>query len=216
MLTLALPTGRVQSDCLEILAGAGLPTERLRNAGRNLVIREEKFQYLLSKPSDIPMLVCQGAADLALAGSDVTEEAGLELAELLDTGRGRCFMAIAGPKELAERFRQHESELMGLRIATKYLNTAERAFASRGVQVRLLHLHGSVELAPALGLSDCILDIVQTGGTLVANGLEIIEKTADVSLRLIGNPGALQLRWEDLSDVVLALRAFVEREGEIS
>ena len=214
MLTFALPTGRVLGDCIEILEGSGLPTERLRNAGRNLVIQEETFQYLLSKPSDIPTLVSQGAADLALAGSDVITETGVALAELLDTKKGLCYMAIAGPKELAERFRRHESELMGLRIATKYLNTAEKTFAARGVQVRLLHLHGSVELAPALGLSDCILDIVQTGSTLAANGLEVIERTADVSLRLIGNPGALQLRWEELSDVVSALRSFIEREDK--
>ena len=104
MLTLALPTGRVLNDCIEILEGSGLPTERLRNAGRNLVIREATFQYLLSKPSDIPTLVCQGAADLALAGSDVITETGLELVELLDTEKAAVLWLLPAQKSLPNAF----------------------------------------------------------------------------------------------------------------
>ncbi len=215
MLTFALPTGRSLDACVEILGGAGLPVERLRNPGRNLVIDEEpdkagrRYRYLLGKPSDIPTLVSQGVADLALVGNDVTEEAGVDLAELLDTERGKCYMAIAGPPELAGRFGGHVSELMGLRVATKYDRTARRTFAAWGVQIRILYLHGSVELAPALGLADCIFDIVQTGGTLKANGLVVIKRTAEVSLRLVANQGALQLRWDELRDAVTAVEGFV-------
>lgn len=214
MLTFALPTGRSFGACVEILEGAGLPVARLRNPGRNLVIDEEpgkdgkKYRYLLGKPSDIPTLLSQGVASLALVGNDVTDEACVELAELFDTGRGRCCMAIAGPPELACRFGGHVSELMGLRVATKYDRTARRTFAAWGVQIRILYLHGSVELAPALGLADCIFDIVQTGGTLEANGLAVIKRTADVSLRLVADPGALQLRWEELQDAVTSVEAF--------
>ena len=118
-------------------------------------------------------------------------------------------MAIAGPPELAGRFGGHVSELMGLRVATKYDRTARRTFAAWGVQIRILYLHGSVELAPALGLADCIFDIVQTGGTLKANGLVVIKRTADVSLRLVANQGALQLRWDALRNAVGAVEEFV-------
>lgn len=212
----ALPTGRSLDACAEILEGAGLPVERLRNAGRNLVIDEGGYRYLLGKPSDIPTLVSQGVAELGLVGNDVTDESDVELAELLDTGWGRCYMAIAGPSALAERFEGHASGLMGLRVASKYHKTARRTFASWGVQIRILYLNGSVELAPALGLADCIFDVVQTGGTLKANGLVVIKRTAEVSLRLVANPGALQLRWENLQETVDAMRRFVaeaKREG---
>ncbi len=104
MLTFALPTGRSLDSCVDILARAGLPTAKLKEAGRNLVIEEASFRYLLSKPSDVPAMVHYGAADLALAGNDVIEEAGIALTELLDTGRGRCVMAVAGPGEMAEKF----------------------------------------------------------------------------------------------------------------
>lgn len=214
MLTFALPTGRSFMSCVEMLEGAGLPAQGLREVGRSLVIESsspgrESHRYLLGKPSDIPTLVAQGVADLALVGSDVVQESGVDMAELLDTGRGRCFMAIAGPEGVSERFAGHRSELMGLRVATKYGRTARQTFEAWGVQIRILSLHGSVELAPALGLADCIFDIVQTGDTLRANGLSVIKRTAEVSLRLAANTGALQLRWESLRGAVEALEKFV-------
>lgn len=209
MLTLALPTGRSMGDCVEIIEGAGLPASRLKEAGRSLVIEEGNFRYLLTKPSDVPAMVYYGAADLALAGSDVIEESGIALAELLDTGRGKCFMAIAGPPHAAEKFNGHVSRLMGLRVATKYARIAERTFASWGVQIKILKLNGSVELAPALKLSDCIFDIVQTGNTLRANGLRIIKETAPVSLRLVAGGGALQMRWGSMFGAVESIAAYV-------
>lgn len=212
MLTLALPTGRSLEDAVEIIEGAGLPAAKLKKAGRNLVVEEGNFRYLLTKPSDVPAMVYYGAADLALAGSDVIEESGIALAELLDTGRGKCFMAIAGPAHAAEKFNGHVSRLMGLRVATKYTRIAEKTFASWGVQIKILKLNGSVELAPALKLSDCIFDIVQTGSTLRANGLQIIKETAPVSLRLIAGGGALQLRWNSMFGVVESIEQYV-REG---
>ena len=203
---IALPTGRSLDTCINIIKGAGLPASQLETAGRNLVIDDSGYRYLLGKPSDIPTLVSQGVADLALVGNDVTDESDSEITELHDTGLGVCYMAIAGPPETAKRFDGHASELMGLRVATKYQKTARRTFASWGVQIRILYLNGSVELAPALGLSDCIFDIVQTGGTLAANGLVVIKRTADVSLRLIANRGALQLRWGTLKQTVEAMK----------
>ncbi|MDR3354615.1 MAG: ATP phosphoribosyltransferase [Synergistaceae bacterium] len=214
MPVIALPTGRSFDSCVEIIQGAGLPVGRLKDAGRNLVIDEGEYRFLMGKPSDIPTLVSQGVADLALVGSDVTEESDADLTELLDTGRGRCYMAVAGPEELARRFSGHASSLMGLRVGTKYQRTARRTFAAWGVQIRTLYLNGSVELAPALGLADCIFDIVQTGGTLRANGLAVIKRTAEVSLRLVAGFGALQLRWGSLRSVVEAVEDFVSSGGE--
>ncbi|MDO5116252.1 MAG: ATP phosphoribosyltransferase [Synergistaceae bacterium] len=209
MLTFALPTGRSLDSCIEILDSAGLPTEKLKKAGRNLVIEEASFRYLLSKPSDVPAMVYYGAADLGLAGKDVIEEAGIALTELLDTGRGSCFMAVAGPSAIAEKFNGHLCGLMGLKVATKYTRLAERTFGEWGVQIKLLKLNGSVELAPALGLADCIFDVVQTGGTLRANGLSVIKKTMPVSLRLVAGISSVQLRWNSLFGVVDSIGAAV-------
>ncbi|MDL2263844.1 ATP phosphoribosyltransferase [Synergistaceae bacterium OttesenSCG-928-I11] len=209
MTTIALPTGRSLGDCVEILKGAGLPTENLSNAGRHLVVADGPFRYLLGKPTDIPTLVSQGAADLALVGNDVTDESEVDVTEILDTGRGKCFMAVAGTPETAVRFDGHVTNLMGLRVATKYVRTASRTFEEWGAQIRVLNLNGSVELAPALGLANCIFDIVQTGGTLKANGLVVIRRTAEVSLRLIANRSALQLRWSVLRETVDAIQKFV-------
>ncbi|MDR1885784.1 MAG: ATP phosphoribosyltransferase, partial [Synergistaceae bacterium] len=119
MPVIAIPTGRSFDSCVEIMEGAGLPVARLKSAGRNLVVEEGDCRFLLSKPSDIPTLVSQGASDLALVGNDVTDESDVELTELLDTGRGRCFMAVAGPADLAARFSGHASSLMGMRVGTK-------------------------------------------------------------------------------------------------
>jgi ATP phosphoribosyltransferase len=209
MPVIALPTGRSFEACVDIIEGSGLPVKLLRSAGRNLVVNDGGYRYLLGKPSDIPTLVSQGLAELALVGNDVTEESGLMLTELLDTGMGRCFMAVAGPPNIADRFDGRASDLMGIRVASKYQFSARKTFESWGAQAKILHLNGSVELAPALGLADCIFDIVQTGGTLKANGLSVIKRTAEVSLRLVANPGALQLRWESLRGALDAMRNFV-------
>jgi ATP phosphoribosyltransferase len=210
MLTFALPTGRSLQSCIEILAGAGLPVEKLKNPGRNLVIEDGIFRYLLSKPSDVPAMAHYGAADLALAGSDVIAESGISLSEILDTGRGKCFMAVAGPAEFAAKFDGNTCGLMGIKVATRYARIAERTFDSWGVQIKILKLNGSVELAPALGLSDCIFDIVQTGNTLRANGLTVIKETETVSLRLVAGHGSVQLRWRLISGVVSAIEKYIK------
>ncbi len=209
MLTFALPTGRSLENCIEILEGAGLPVEKLKKPGRNLVIDEGSFRYLLSKPSDVPAMVHYGAADLAIAGSDVIEESGISLVELTDTGRGKCFMAVAGTQAAAMKFNGKACSLMGLKVATKYARIAENTFNSWGVQIKILKLNGSVELAPALGLSDCIFDIVETGNTLRANGLIVIKETAPVSLRLVAGAGSVQLRWRSMFGVVNSIENYV-------
>ena len=210
MLTFALPTGRSLQDAIELLGGAGLPVEKLKNPGRNLVFEEGDYKYILSKPTDVPAMVHYGVADLALAGSDVIKEEEIAVAELLDTGRARCVMAVAGPAEMAERFGGDVCRLMGLRVATKYTKTAKRTFESWGIHIKILKLNGSVEIGPALGLSDCIFDIVQTGNTLRANGLTVIKEAAPVSMRLIAGLGSMQMNWNKMSGVVESIRKYVE------
>lgn len=211
MTVIAIPTGRSYGECVEILLGAGLPAEALQSAGRNLVVDQGRYRYLLGKPSDIPTLISQGVAELALVGSDVIGESEVELTELFDTDRGRCFLAVAGPESVAERFGGHTSALMGLKVGTTYVKTARRTFESWGAQIKVLKLNGSVELAPALGVADCIFDVVQTGGTLRANGLTIIKRASDVSLRLVASSAALQLRWRELRETVEAIRRYILR-----
>ena len=211
MLTIALPTGRVFSDAVEMISGAGLPCDGLASPGRKLVIESGDFRYILAKPSDVPLYVSYGTADLAFAGGDVLLESAMPVVELLDTGSGRCSVVVAGPRSQAERFRGHASELMGLKVATKYPRIADGHFSARGAQVDIIHLHGSIELAPKLGLSDCILDIVQTGTTLKANGLVVLEEFFPVSLRLVSSLAASQLAWEALEDVTERIARACER-----
>ncbi len=201
MLTIALPTGRVFSQAVDLIRGAGLPWKELSSPGRRLVMEEEGIRYILAKPSDVPLYVGYGTADLAFAGGDVLLESGMPLVELLDTEQGKCSVVVAGPRSVASRFLGHSSELMGIRVATKYPRIADRHFSSRGAQVDILHLHGSIELAPKLGLADCILDIVQTGNTLKANSLEILEEVCSVSLRLVGSRKSIAFRWPEVREI---------------
>jgi ATP phosphoribosyltransferase len=212
MLTIALPTGRVFSDAVEMIAGAGLPCDGLASPGRKLVIEAGEFRYILAKPSDVPLYVSYGTADLAFAGGDVLLESAMPVVELLDTGAGRCSVVVAGPRSQAERFRGHASELMGLKVATKYPRIADGHFSARGVQVDIIHLHGSIELAPKLGLSDCILDIVQTGSTLRANSLEVLEHVCDGSLRLVASRKSTALRWKEVQSVMNKISSHVKEK----
>jgi ATP phosphoribosyltransferase len=210
MLSIALPTGRVLSEAQDLLASLGLPTAKLRKAGRSLVVHDGNCHYLLAKPMDVPLYAHYGIADLALVGSDVLAESASSLIELADTGRGRCRLVVAGPQALDSRFWGHESAIMGLRVATKYPRIADSHFASRGAQVRIISLNGSIELAPLLDLSDCILDIVQTGTTLEANGLVVLDEVAPVSLRLVASRRSAQLRWQEIAPLLEKLDAIRE------
>lgn len=210
MITFAIPTGRSYDDCTEILANAGLPVSKLRDPGRSLIIDEGNFRYLLSKPVDIPVIVHCGAAHLGLVGSDVTEESRVPLSELADTGRGRCFMAVAGTEDTAARFEGDILRLMGIKVATKYPRLAERTFEEMGLEIKTIKLNGSIELAPALGLAECIFDVVQSGATLRANGLSVIKRAMEVSLRLVGGRSSLQTSWDSLYPIIRAVSAGTE------
>lgn len=210
MITMALPTGRVMNEAISILKRSGLPVDRLSDPGRDLVVEEGPLRYILAKPMDVPLYVDRGVADLALVGSDVLMESEASLVELLDTGMGKCSLQVAGPKGMEDRFRKHRSELMGLRVATKYPRTTDHHFSRKGVQVDIVHLNGSIELAPRLGMTDCIVDIVQTGSTLKANGLILLESVAAVSLRLVASRKSYSLSWDGIRPVMESMRGKME------
>jgi len=202
MLSIVLPTGRVFDEAVEVLGEIGLPTGKLSHKGRSLVIEDDGWRYFLAKPMDVPLFVHSGIADIGLAGSDVLWETNATLIELADTRRGLCRLVVAGPQAVAPRFMGHESALMWLKVATKYPRIADSHFSSKGVQVEVVHLHGSVELAPRLGLADCILDIVQTGATLEANHLTVLEEVAPVSLRMVASRYGIQRGWSSILPLV--------------
>jgi len=212
MLTIVLPTGRVLKDALSLMEKTGIPVEKINERGRKLIVNDGAFRFIFAKPMDVPLHISHGTADIGFVGSDVMKELDVPLVELVDTGRGKCRMVVAGPPELEPRFCGHESGLMWLTVATKYPNIADRHFSSLGVQVQILNLHGSIELAPEIGLSDCILDIVQTGRTLKANNLKILDNVIPVSLYLAGNKKSSQFKWEEISNIVHRIKEI--KEGE--
>jgi ATP phosphoribosyltransferase len=187
-LTLALSKGRILDDTLPLLAAAGIrPVDD--PASRKLILRTDRddVRLLVIRASDVPTFVEHGAADLGVAGKDVLLEHGGEgLYEPLDLGIARCRLMVAAPVGAG---------LPGgrLRVATKYVTATRRHYAARGEQVEIIKLYGSMELAPLVGLADRIVDLVDTGNTLRANGLEPVEEVCQISSRLVVNKAAMKL-----------------------
>jgi ATP phosphoribosyltransferase len=203
-LTIALPKGRVLRAVAPLLARAGADAATLLAEDRSLV-RESVaagLRFLLLKPDDVPTYVEYGAADLGICGRDVLTERPCDLYQPLDLGVGRCRMIVAG---VAGR----PAPTGVPRVATKYPRTAAEHFARRGVQAEVIYLQGSVELAPLVGLSDIIVDLVETGATLAQNGLEEREEVARISSVLVANRAAYKLRQDRIRPLLEALRAAV-------
>lgn len=218
-LTIALPKGRSVKPVAELFERAGIsPRESagdpslydlLTSASRSLVrhaqFRALDLQLLLLKPDDIPTYVEYGTADLGVCGRDVLLEREPNVYQPLDLNVARCRLVVAG-LEAAAHFPGRPARTMP-RVATKFPKTAAAHFARRGMQVEIVDLHGSVELAPVLGLADCIVDLVETGTTLVENGLEVRDHIASVSSVLIANRPAFKRRSTELRPLLDALRA---------
>jgi ATP phosphoribosyltransferase len=201
LLTVALPKGRVLRAVAPLLARAGADAEALLADDRTL-IRESPaagLRFLLLKPDDVPTYVEYGAADLGVCGRDVLMERPSDIYQPLDLGVGRCRMVVAGPvgKVPPEGVP---------RVATKYPRSAAAHFARKGVQAEVVYVQGSVELAPLVGLADLIVDLVETGATLVPNGLEVREEVARVSSVVVVNRAAYKLRHDRLRPLLDALR----------
>lgn len=211
MLTFAIPKGRIYKQALPLLEAVGIVPAVDPETSRQLILptRREDIQFLILRASDVPTYVEYGAADLGIVGKDILEEYGADgLFEPLDLKIARCWLMTAA--KVGEPWPSCR-----LRIATKYPNITRRYFASQGVQAEIIKLYGSMELAPLVGLADGIVDLVETGKTLKANGLEPRELIMEVSSRLVVNPAAMTLKHQALQEIIETLRRVVaEREEE--
>jgi ATP phosphoribosyltransferase len=206
MLTIAIAKGRMQDDALALLERAGIRVSEDARSSRRLAITDESGQYrfIFVKPADVPVYVEHGIADCGVVGRDVLLESRADLLLPLDLGIARCRMVVAAvDAEIMTR------SLGMLRVATKYSHIAGAHFGARGIPVEIIQLSGSVELAPALGLADLIVDLVETGRTLRENGLTVVEEIAESTGRLVVNRASYQLKSEAVAHLVQALEAGV-------
>ena len=190
MINIALPKGRLGEKVYGIFEAAGYACPEIREENRKLTFKnpETGVRYFWVKPSDVAIYVERGAADLGVAGKDILLEYEPDVYELLDLGIGKCRMCVAGPAQ----FRDDPAQT--LRVATKFQHIAQSYYAAQSRQIDIIHLNGSIELAPILGLSDVIVDIVETGKTLLENGLAPLETICPISARLIANKAAWKFR----------------------
>ena len=205
-LRVAVPKGAIFNDALRALGRAGLPVEVLRNDGRRLFYREEGTEFIVGRPSDVPVFVEHGAADVGIVGKDVLEEQRPNVVELSDLGTGACRMILAAPVNKAGEIRRAISHAEVVRVATKFPNTARRYFEALGRQAEIIELHGSVELAPLVGLCECIVDLTATGTTLRENDLMVLDEISSSTARLIANRGAYRLRHEEIAALLDAMQ----------
>jgi ATP phosphoribosyltransferase len=188
-LRIALAQGTIFGEIREALGAVGLPTDGL-TGHRRLVVRAAGVVYVLCRPSDVPTYVAHGAADLGVVGRDVLLESEEDVIDLVDLGFGVCRFVVAAPTGSLDRALSEYQHLGSLEVATKYPRVAQRHFEARGTQVEIVKLNGAVELAPQVGLSDWIVDLVSTGRTLRENDLAIVEEITTCSARLIANRAA--------------------------
>ncbi len=197
-LRIALTKGRLEKDTVALFEKIGYDCEAVRNKGRRLILPVgDSLEVVLAKAADVITYVEHGVCDMGVVGKDVIMEHGSSFYEVLDLGFGRCRFALAAPKG-ADFWSGYSART----IATKYPATARAFFESRGMDVRIIKIEGSVELAPLLGLSDAIVDIVETGTTLKENGLEVVETICPISARLIVNIASLKLRKQEIESLV--------------
>ena len=197
-LNIALPKGRLGDKAYGLLAAAGYEANENYNETRKLVVEnpEAGVRYFLVKPSDVAIYVEHGAADIGIVGKDILTESGADVYELLDTGMGKCRMCVAGPRNFVD------DESRALRVATKFVNIARAHYESIGRDIDIIKLNGSIELAPILGLSDVIVDIVETGTTLKENNLAVLEEFMPISARFIANKASYKFKYAQLTELL--------------
>lgn len=208
-LTFALGKGRLANQTLEIFEKIGITCEEMKDKdSRKLIfVNEElKLKFFLAKGPDVPTYVEYGAADIGVVGKDTILEEGRKVHEVLDLLYGACRMCVCGPKEAVSLLEHHEL----IRVATKYPNIAKDYFHNKKHQtVEIIKLNGSIELAPIVGLSEVIVDIVETGSTLKENGLSILEEICPLSARMIVNPVSMRMESERIKSLLLKLRTAI-------
>ena len=207
MLNVALPKGRLGDKVYNMLASVGYGCPENYNDTRKLVVEnpEAGIRYFLVKPSDVTIYVEHGAADVGIVGKDILVESGADVYELLDTGLGKCHMCVAG----REDFKDDPGQT--LRVATKFVNITKRYYGAQGRNIDVIKLNGSIELAPLLGLSDVIVDIVETGKTLKENNLRVMEKFMPISARFIANRASFQMKGKEMEELLKKLKSVIEQ-----
>ncbi len=205
MLNVALPKGRLGEKVYAMFEQAGFECPSIHENNRKLIFEnpEKNVRYFWVKPSDVAIYVERGAADIGVAGKDILLEYNPEVYELLDLDIGKCRMAVAAKKD----FRDNNKNT--LRVATKFVNIAKNYYSSKGRDIDIIHLNGSIEIAPILGLSDVIVDIVETGTTLKENNLEVVETIVPISARFIANKASFRFKGEQIEKIVRELTALV-------
>ncbi len=209
-LTFALGKGRLANKTLELLEQIGITCEEMKdkNTRKLIFVNEElKLRFFLAKGPDVPTYVEYGAADIGVVGEDTILEEGRNIYEVLDLGFGKCRMCICGP-ESARELLQHQEQI---RVATKYPNIAKEYFYNQKHQtVEIIKLNGSIELAPIVGLSEVICDIVETGSTLRENGLTVLEEVCPLSARVVVNQVSMKMENERITKLIRDLKAVIE------
>lgn len=206
MLNIALPKGRLGDKVYDMFERAGFECPSIKEKNRKLIFEnpEKGVRYFWVKPSDVAIYVERGAADIGVVGKDILLEAKSDVYELLDLKVGKCRMAVAGPKGF-EYDRERD-----LRVATKFTNVAREYYASTGSDIDIIHLNGSIELAPILGLSDVIVDLVETGTTLKENNLEVLEEIVQISARLISNKSSFKFKTAQIEEVAAKMAELID------
>ena len=211
-LTIALAKGRLADKAMEMFEAIGISCDEMKDkASRKLIFVNEHLgvRFFLAKANDVPTYVEYGAADIGIVGRDTILEEGRKLYEVMDLGVGKCRMCVCGPESARERLEHHEL----IRVATKYPNIAKDYFYNQKYQtVEIIKLNGSIELAPIVGLSEVIVDIVETGSTLKENGLEVLEEVCPLSARMIVNPVSMRMENDRIKKIVTDLRELLREE----
>ncbi len=208
-LRIALTKGRLEKDTVALFEKLGMDCTAVHNKGRQLIlpIGDGSIEVVLAKAADVITYVEHGVCDLGVVGKDTIMENGSRFYEVLDLGFGKCRFALAGPK--GKDFYEGFSEKT---VASKYPNVTRAFFESKAMDVRVIKIEGSVELAPLLGLSDAIVDIVETGSTLRENGLEVKETVADISARLIVNTASMKLRKQEIESLSAKMEEAIRKD----
>ena len=206
MLNIALPKGRLGEKVYGMFETAGFPCPSIKENNRKLIFENDEVgvRYFWVKPSDVAIYVERGAADIGVAGKDILLEYEPDVFELLDLNIGKCRMAVAAKQDF------HDDAGRTLRVATKFSNIAENYYLSCGRDIDIIHLNGSIEIAPILGLSDVIVDIVETGTTLRENNLGVIDTVVPISARLIANKSSYKFKAEAIDRIVSGMAKQVE------
>lgn len=199
MISIALTKGRIEKEAVKILEESGLGIDELKDKGRRLVFNDtkEEIKYFLVKASDTVTYVEHGVADLAIVGKDTLLEKGDNYYEVLDLGIGKCKFIVATLPNI-----NIFNRIGHIKIGTKYPNVAKRYFESKGMDVEIIKIEGSVELAPILGISEGIVDIMETGTTLKENGLVIVDEICNISARLIVNKSSFKLKRNEINNII--------------